>query len=174
VGTLRRRQRETRTRSPTVAETGSKNRSTVDVDPGTRIFVDAHPFVLTPASANLLRGKTRFRGGGYVKEARTILKLYEEFGYKYFEILAIKPRVVRNGSPKSFSFSPRRLFPLPPIPATTMSNIANEKGSINYSGNIGDEHHHGSGGNAASALPAHTYVHNTAPQLRVIGNPGPL
>jgi len=55
-----------------------------------------------------------------------------------------------------------------------MSNIANEKGSINYSHNIGDEHHHGSGGNAASALPAHTYVHNTAPQLRVIGNPGPL
>jgi hypothetical protein len=55
-----------------------------------------------------------------------------------------------------------------------MSNIANEKGSINYSNNIGDEHHHGSGGNAASALPAHTYVHNTAPQLRVIGNPGPL
>lgn len=30
------------------------------------------------------------------------------------------------------------------------------------------------GGNAASALPGHTYVHNTAPQLRVIGNPGPL
>jgi succinate-acetate transporter protein len=55
-----------------------------------------------------------------------------------------------------------------------MSNVANEKGSINYSNNIGDEHHHGAGGNAASALPAHTYVHNTAPQLRVIGNPGPL
>jgi len=49
-----------------------------------------------------------------------------------------------------------------------------EKTSISYSNNIGDEHHHGSGGNAASALPAHTYVHNTAPQLRVIGNPGPL
>lgn len=46
-----------------------------------------------------------------------------------------------------------------------MSNVANEKGSIDYSG---------PGGNAASALPAHTYVHNTAPQLRVIGNPGPL
>lgn len=48
-----------------------------------------------------------------------------------------------------------------------MSNVANEKGFI------GDEHH-GAGGNAASALPAHTYVHNTTPQLRVIGNPGPL
>lgn len=53
-----------------------------------------------------------------------------------------------------------------------MSNL--EKGSINYSNNIGDDHHHGAGGNAASALPAHTYVHNTAPQLRVIANPGPL
>lgn len=29
-------------------------------------------------------------------------------------------------------------------------------------------------GIAASALPNHTFVHNTAPQLRVIGNPGPL
>lgn len=56
----------------------------------------------------------------------------------------------------------------------TTNNVANEKGSINYSNNIGDGHHHGSGGNAASALPAHTYVHNTAPQLRVIANPGPL
>lgn len=52
--------------------------------------------------------------------------------------------------------------------------IPAEKTSISYSNNIGDEHHHGPGGNAASALPAHTYVHNTAPQLRVIGNPGPL
>jgi hypothetical protein len=52
--------------------------------------------------------------------------------------------------------------------------MATEKTSINYSNNIGDEHHHGAGGNQASALPAHTYVHNTAPQLRVIGNPGPL
>jgi succinate-acetate transporter protein len=51
---------------------------------------------------------------------------------------------------------------------------AAEKTSISYSNNIGDEHHHGAGGNAASALPAHTYVHNTAPQLRVIANPGPL
>jgi hypothetical protein len=49
-----------------------------------------------------------------------------------------------------------------------------EKTSISYSNNLGDDHHHGGGGAAASALPAHTYVHNTAPQLRVIGNPGPL
>jgi len=49
-----------------------------------------------------------------------------------------------------------------------------EKTSISYSNNLGDDHHHGSGGNAASALPAHTFVHNTAPQLRVLGNPGPL
>ena len=71
--------------------------------------------------------------------------------------------------PQSSRVQLPRLYPFP-----TMSNIANEKGSINYSNNIGDEHHHGSGGNAASALPAHTYVHNTAPQLRVLGNPGPL
>jgi hypothetical protein len=54
-----------------------------------------------------------------------------------------------------------------------MSNGA-EKNSLQYSGAMGDEHHHGAGGHNASALPAHTYVHNTAPQLRVIGNPGPL
>jgi len=53
-----------------------------------------------------------------------------------------------------------------------MSNGAEK---INYGSNtLGDEHLHGAGGNAAGALPAHTYVHNTAPQLRVIGNPGPL
>jgi len=44
-----------------------------------------------------------------------------------------------------------------------------EKTSISYSNNVGDER-----GAAGGALPAHTYVHNTAPQLRVIGNPGPL
>lgn len=54
------------------------------------------------------------------------------------------------------------------------TNLVNEKGSLNYSSHIGDEHHHNSGGAAASALPAATYVHNTAPQLRVLANPGPL
>lgn len=77
---------------------------------------------------------------------------------------SLLPNLVASDSPPS----------IPTIP-TTMSNIANEKGSIiNYSNNMGDEHHHGHGGNSASALPAATYVHNTTPQLRVIGNPGPL
>lgn len=57
-----------------------------------------------------------------------------------------------------------------------MSNIiANEKGSISESGNgIDDEHHHENGGKVDSTLSTHTYIHNSAPQLRVIANPGPL
>ena len=55
-----------------------------------------------------------------------------------------------------------------PSYTTAMATPA-EKTSISYSNNVGDER-----GAAGSALPAHTYVHNTAPQLRVIGNPGPL
>lgn len=56
-----------------------------------------------------------------------------------------------------------------------MSNIiANEKGSISESNGIGDEHNHESGGKLASGLSTHTYIHNSAPQLRVIANPGPL
>ena len=62
----------------------------------------------------------------------------------------------------------------PPIfPVVTMSNVANEKGSISESHGICDEHHT-NGGNGAPTLSTHTYVHNTAPQLRVIANPGPL
>jgi hypothetical protein len=44
-----------------------------------------------------------------------------------------------------------------------MSDV--EKGSLAYRGND----HHG-----ASAIPQQTFVHNTASQLRVLGNPGPL
>jgi len=44
-----------------------------------------------------------------------------------------------------------------------MSDV--EKGSLAYRGT----EHHGS-----SALPQQTFVHNTASQLRVLGNPGPL
>lgn len=55
-----------------------------------------------------------------------------------------------------------------------MSNIiANEKGSISESNGTSDEHHE-NGGKAVSGLSTHTYIHNSAPQLRVIANPGPL
>lgn len=70
------------------------------------------------------------------------------------------PTPLLSSPPEFLAFDPHPYHSSP-----TMSNVANEKGSIDYSG---------PGGNAASALPAHTYVHNTAPQLRVIGNPGPL
>lgn len=56
----------------------------------------------------------------------------------------------------------------------TVNDITIEKGSISDSHGIGDEPHHGSGGKGVSTLSAHTYVHNTTPQLRVIANPGPL
>jgi len=38
----------------------------------------------------------------------------------------------------------------------------------------GDHHGHIVDGNANSALPAQTFVHNTALNLRILGNPGPL
>jgi succinate-acetate transporter protein len=47
-----------------------------------------------------------------------------------------------------------------------------EKGSAAYRNN--NVHHHATDGSAASALPLQTFVHNTAPQLRILGNPGPL
>lgn len=46
-----------------------------------------------------------------------------------------------------------------------MNTISNDKASFSDS----NGRHRESAGNGA-----HTYVHNTAPQLRVIGNPGPL
>lgn len=81
--------------------------------------------------------------------------------------LGIKSGWMRDGKPiDSLVLSPPN-FVLSLLPTTTMNTIANEKGSLS-------DDPRGSGAHGASALSAHTYVHNTTPQLRVLGNPGPL
>ena len=61
-------------------------------------------------------------------------------------------------------------FALDPLlsPVTTMSNLANDKGSFSDPNGVD---HRTSGGHGP--LSAHTYVQGPSP-LRKIGNPGPL
>lgn len=88
---------------------------------------------------------------------------------------------MQDGKNKTFPPSPLLLVFVavdPSLsPMATVNEIANEKGSIrsdSHGHDICDEPHHGSGAKGVSSLSAHTYVHNTTPQLRAIANPGPL
>lgn len=55
-----------------------------------------------------------------------------------------------------------------------MSDI--EKGSVAHRGTAhnGEHLNRGPEGNHATALAPPTFLHNTGPNLRVLGNPGPL